>query len=338
MHTSQGPTLDETLTFVKRAGFAADKNRAKQHLENLLYMKSVLYLDDKNNEKHMSRIKAVLDSVKKEYSKELSEVAPAEGTIYLVAQILVANKIIDAGITRVKALIERGGPVSREQEMKPTDLPQVVAAAKAGPDPARPTAGAAISPPEVKENPKLRETLGFLVSIVGDPLRTTNKIPAHLSNLEKISKLIKRNYQDLKIQKINENILGILGKIFGTNSRKETNQALDNSLKILKNLPQYKTLIGVFEADVKNYILAQVERGTEATTASRLAHVDQFYADFKDEKNMVKKVNMLRTVLTSPSYKYDKELNAASLKLLKGLEAMGLHLDAASLGPEKGNK
>ncbi len=321
MHTKD-PTAAETIAFLKRPQVAVDQALAEQHLENLLYMKSVLYVDDKNNEKHLQRIRAVLDALKKEFSKELSEPASAEG-ISVVAQILAANKLIDSGITYMNGIIKRGGLVhqdqaSQSQASPALDLKQEMKA---------PLREDKENTPETKENPKLRETLSFLISMIGDPLRNAPKKTQHFLNLEKISKLIKRKYQDPKIQKVNENLLSVLGKIYGTNNNKEINQALDNSIKILKNMPQYKALVNDFEMNLKNHLLFAKTSNPESLSFSRQAHVEKFYTHFKDEKNMMKKITMVKTVLTSSAYKYDKELNAASLKLLQGLENMGLELE-----------
>jgi len=335
MHTSRGFTLDETMTFIKKGGAVADKNVAHQHQENLLYMKSVLYLDDKQNEKHLHRIQVVLDAVKKEYSKELSEVAPADGAIYLAAQILTANKIVDVGIARLNAMMEKGAAASSGQAVQKAAA--TVATATTNSSGKNAAALPRVEHAEGTEAPKLRETLGFLVSVIGDPLRDTSKIALHLPNLEKISSLTKRTYQDPKVQKMNENILGVLAKIFGVHNQKEINKTLDNCIKILKDLTNYKTVVATFENDMKNFLVqASSEHAGEAPTHSRRANVDKFYAQFHDEKNAVKRINMAKTVLTSQAYKFDRELNAASLKFLKNLETvMGLEVDSASLNPEK---
>lgn len=310
------PTLEKTIVYIKKPE-AADQNLIEQHLENLLYMKSILYLDDKKNEKHLNRIRQALDSIKKEYHKELSEVSKTEDAVSLAAQILFANKIVDSGIARLKGILEKKIPHESEPEAKMKPSASVEEDSRSG---------------EMKINPKLKETLSFLVSSVEDPLRTSKNAASHFYNLEKMSKLIKRDYQDPKLQKVNEKILGVLGKIFDCHARKDINHALDNSILILKNLSTYQKSITSFEMDIKNYLSkAQAERAEDTAPFSREAHMEKFYAEFKDERNMVKKINLARKVLTSAAYKYDKELNAASLKLLKELEKMGLDVDVADL-------
>jgi len=311
-----GPTLEETIIFIKKPDLVMDKSQLSQHLENLLYIKSVLHVDDKNNPKHLHRIQVVLAALQKKFSEELSKAVSAEGNLILPTQLITANKIIDTGIARLKEIIAHGEISETAQTIN-----QVAQEKK----PVL-TQKEEWNSPASKKNPKLRETFGFLVSIIDDPLRNTPKMAEHFSNLEKISKLIKKKYQDPKIQKVNENILGILGKIYGTNNNKEINQALDNSIQILKNRPQYQVLLNDFETNLKNY-LVQAEGRTENSSLTRQVRVEKFYANFKDEKNMMKKITMIKTVLTSPAYKYDKELNAASMALLKGLEGMGLQID-----------
>lgn len=338
MHTSRGPTLEDTLSFIRRSGVAENKDLAKQHLENLLYMKSILYLDDKNNEKHLSRVNSVLAVIQKEYKKDIVEADQSEGNIYLVAQILAANKILDTAINRLKGFIDRVASFEAQGATK-----MAVAEAKSA-DPGSKekivtAASVSLSPEEMKEPPKLRETLSFLLSIIGDPLRVNNKIPLHLSNLEKISKLIRRKYQDPKIQKLNENITAVLIKIYGTNNEKEINRLLNNSLKLLKNIPQYKTLLNEFEANLKSYILAPGRPEGEGVDPYFIKQprnqAEKFYKNFKDENNVIKKIAMLELVLTGSAFKYNKELNAASLKFLRGLEGMGLQVELPLMGSEK---
>src|SRR5579872_106942 len=111
MSTQRRPTLEETVAFIKGPRLRLNKTELQPHLENLFYMKSVLYVDDKNNPKHLNRIHAVLEALKKAFSKELNEAPQAEGMIFLVSQIFLANKILDAGIARLKE--------KRDQEDEP---------------------------------------------------------------------------------------------------------------------------------------------------------------------------------------------------------------------------
>jgi hypothetical protein len=340
MQAERGPTMEQTLSFIRKGGPAETKNLAKQHLENLLYMKSVLYLDDKNNEKHLSRVSSTLALIKKEFNKEIAEADLSEGNIYLVAQILAANKILDNAILRLKGFIDRVAPEAKVFK-ESTQSGQALESSQAHREKAV-ERESKLSAAQVKETPKLRETLSFLLSIIGDPLRVNNKVPLHLSNLEKISKLVRRKYQDPKIQKLNENITAVLIKIYGTNNEKEVNRMLNNSIKILKNLPQYKRLLAEFETQIKNFMLtpSHSEKSSEDPYFIKQPRdqAEKFYKNFKDENNVIKKIAMLEQVLTGQAFKYNKELNAASLKFLKGLEVLGLQLEYPQLSAEKNNQ
>lgn len=315
MHSNHRPTLAETITFIKKGGAVQDETVLVQHRENLLYMKSVLYLDDKSKEKQLHRLQVVLEAMKKEYSEELTEAALTKDKMDLVASILTANKIIDSGLARLKE-----GGVDSDPEKKGEIAPHIEMTNVATPK--------AIEVAQPATNPKLRETLGFLVSMVGDPLRKTSRTSLHLSNLEKIKKLMQGKHQDPKIQKVYENILEILCKIYGSTNHQELSQALGNSIKILKNIKHYELVISDFEKNLKGYLLkAQADRGADVAPSARETQVEKFYAQFKEEKNMMKKINMVKMVLTNSAYKYDKELNAASLILLKDLQAIGVEVE-----------
>jgi len=294
--------------------------QAQHHLENLLYMTSILYVDDKKNVKHLKRVNEIIAAMEENFAEEINKEAGGEGQyqgdVYLVARLLTINKILERGINQVKRIIET--PASAVRTQIEITAPSA--------DSAKPS----LTKLPVGERPKLRETLSFLLSVIDDPALGEKKLPVHLLNLEKIGHLIRAKQQDPKLAKLKESILNVLSKIYGSSNAEVLRLQFNNSLKVFRNMTQYNKLMTELESSVKNFILpseskSQVADSNEAARRLQAQKQDEeFYRVFKNEKNIFKRIALIQKVLKDATYRYNKELTAACMRVEGGLRLMGL--------------